>query len=81
MLGHNAESLGLPVAEGLLWAPLWDVGEWEILVWKQQMVPFENSRDACWGSNKSMEGQVGVVLKRLLETLVRRVEDMVEECD
>lgn len=32
-------------------------------------------------ANKSMEGQVGVMLKRLLETLVRRVEDMVAKCD
>lgn len=72
MLEHEAESLGLPVAEGLLWATQWDVGRWEIPIWKLQMVPFDNSRNACWGSNKSVEGQVGVMLKRLLETLVRK---------
>lgn len=52
VLQHKAESLGLPVAEGLLWAALWDVGGWEIPVWKQQMVPFDNNRDACWGSQQ-----------------------------
>lgn len=52
VLGHEAESLELPVAEGLLWAALWAVGGWEIPVWKQQMVPFDNSRDACWGSQQ-----------------------------
>lgn len=66
LLEHKAESLGLPVAEELLWAALWDGGGWEIPVWKLQMVPFDNSRDACWGSNKSMEGQAGVMLKWLL---------------
>lgn len=59
----QAESLGLPVAEGLLWAALWDMGRWEIPIWKLQMVPFDNSRDACWGATRAWKGKLGSCLR------------------